>query len=58
MVVAGHPEAGTYDPAVQDGYYLLFDPLTPGEHTIKFGGTGNFGGAFSQDITYRLLVQG
>jgi hypothetical protein len=50
--------AGTYAPAVQDGYYLLFDPLTPGEHTIKFGGTGNFGGAFSQDITYRLLVRG
>jgi hypothetical protein len=50
--------AGTYAPAVQDGYYLLFDPLAPGEHTIRFGGTGNFNGAFSQDITYRILVQG
>jgi hypothetical protein len=48
--------AGTYAPAVQDGFYLLFDALKPGRHTIKFGGTGNFGGAFSQDITYRLLV--
>lgn len=50
--------AGIYAPAVQDGYYLLFDPLTPGAHTITFGGTGNFSGPFSQDITYRLLVQG
>src|SRR4051794_31842313 len=50
--------AGTYAPAVQDGYYLLFDARTPGAHTIKFGGTGNFGGRFTQDITYRLLVTG
>ena len=49
--------AGTYAPAVQDGYYLLLNPLEPGRHTIKFGGTGNFGGPFSQDITYRLLVK-
>jgi hypothetical protein len=49
--------AGTYAPAVQDGYYLLLAPLEPGSHTIKFGGTGNFGGPFSQDITYRLLVR-
>jgi hypothetical protein len=49
--------AGTYAPAVQDGYYLLLAPLHPGRHTIKFGGTGNFGGPFSQDITYRLLVK-
>ena len=24
--------------------------------TIKFGGTGNLGGPFSQDITYHLRV--
>jgi hypothetical protein len=49
--------AGTYRPAVQDGYYLLFDPLKPGRHTIEFGGAGNFSGAFSQDIAYRLVVK-
>lgn len=49
--------AGTYAPAVSDGVYLLLAPLAPGPHTIKFGGTGLFGGsAFSQDITYVLQV--
>jgi hypothetical protein len=38
--------AGTYAPAVQDGYYLLLAPPKPGRHTIRFGGTGNFGGPF------------
>jgi hypothetical protein len=49
-------DAGTYAPAVADGVYLLLAPLPPGSHTIRFGGTGNLGGAFSQDITYRLRV--
>jgi hypothetical protein len=48
--------AGTYAPAVQDGYYLLLRPLTRGWHTIKFGGTGNFTTPFTQEITYRLRV--
>jgi hypothetical protein len=48
--------AGTYGPAVQDGFYLLLAPLAPGVHTISFGGAGFAGGAFSQDITYRLRV--
>jgi hypothetical protein len=26
--------AGTYSPAVSDGYWLMFKPLTPGTHTI------------------------
>ena len=49
--------AGAYAPAVADGFYLLLAPLTPGSHTINFGGTGLFGGKqFSQDITYNLTV--
>jgi hypothetical protein len=48
--------AGTYAPAVADGYYLLLLPLRPGVHTIAFGGTGNFAGDTSQDITYHLRV--
>ena len=49
--------AGTYEPAVADGFYLLHAPLPPGPHTINFGGTGLFGGsAFSQNITYHLIV--
>jgi hypothetical protein len=48
--------AGIWAPAVADGYYLLLSPLPPGPHTINFGGTGNFGGPFSEDITYNLTV--
>jgi hypothetical protein len=45
--------AGTYAPAVADGFYLLLAPLKRGMHTITFGGTGTLG---SQDITYHLRV--
>jgi hypothetical protein len=41
--------------SVADGYYLLLDPLSAGQHTIRFGGTfPDFG--FSLDITYNLTV--
>jgi hypothetical protein len=49
--------AGTYAPAVADGFYLLVAPLPPGPHVIKFGGTGVYAGRIlSQDITYALSV--
>ena len=51
-----HEPAGTYFPALQDGYYLLLAPLAPGRHTIKFGGNAFFGAPFSQDITYHLVI--
>jgi hypothetical protein len=50
--------AGTYAPAVQQGWYLLLAPLAPGVHTISFGGTGTFNGPFTVDVTYRLTVAG
>lgn len=49
-------DPGTYRPAVADGFYLLLAPLSPGPHTISFGGQGHLGADFSQDITYRLVV--
>ena len=42
-------EAGTYFPAVDDGYYLMLAPLPPGSHTLHFG-------ASWLDITYNLTV--
>jgi hypothetical protein len=49
--------AGSYAPAVADGFYLLLPPLRPGVHKITFGGAGTFGGGpFAQDITYHLVV--
>jgi hypothetical protein len=51
--------AGTYAPAVADGMYLLVAPLSPGAHTISFGGSGVLGGVdFQQEITYHLTVRG
>jgi hypothetical protein len=48
---------GTYSPAVADGYYLMLAPLSPGPHTISYGGTGGLGqNGFTQDITYHLTV--
>lgn len=49
--------AGTYEPTVTDGVYLLLAPLKSGHHTIAFGGTGSFfGSPFSQNIIYHLDV--
>lgn len=43
-------------PSVDAGYYVLVNPLTPGQHTIRWTGTSTACG-FSQDITYNLTVQ-
>jgi hypothetical protein len=59
----GYDVIGTVSPAVGDGYYLLLNPLPPGEHTLSFGGTthtldanGN-PAVFSLDITYHITVR-
>jgi len=35
----GQPITGLIDPVVADGYWLMIEPLTPGVHTLHFGGT-------------------
>ena len=50
----GAPEGST-SPSVDAGYYLLFSPLSPGEHEIHFGGAITSLGA-SIDTTYRIRV--
>jgi len=46
----------TYQPIVDDGYYVALHPLPPGKHTIHFHGTlPDFG--FTLDITYHLTVK-
>jgi hypothetical protein len=50
--------AGVYAPAVADGFYLMLAPLSPGVHTINFGGQGFFDGSpISEEITYNLVVK-
>ena len=46
--------AGTYAPAVDEGYYVLLEPLSPGSHTIHFSGSLP---GFSLDVTYYVTVE-
>jgi hypothetical protein len=55
--------AGTISNSVADGYQLLLEPLSVGQHTLHFGGNADIGtsdqGAelkFIQDITYNITV--
>src|SRR5215207_6537951 len=41
----------TITPAASDGYWVMLEPLSPGTHTINFGGTSE-DGSFTIDITY------
>jgi hypothetical protein len=45
--------AGTYFPAVDDGYYVMVAPLPVGHHTIHFHGIT---GPYVQDVTYHIYV--
>jgi hypothetical protein len=48
-------------PSATDGYWLQVRPLSPGRHTLKFGGkynrTSSDYGRMVQDIEYELLVK-
>jgi len=48
--------AGDYEPCVDNGYYLMLNPLTPGRHIIRFMAE-NADRSFSLDVTYILTVQ-
>jgi hypothetical protein len=47
--------AGLYAPTAAAGLFLMLRPLSPGSHTIKFGGTLPVSGV-NPDITYHLTV--
>jgi len=56
--------AGTVSPAVGDGVFIMLAPLSHGEHTIHFGGSGiytveehGFDFVFHLDITYHITVE-
>ena len=46
--------AGVYSPAIDDGYYVRLNPLSPGSHTLKIHGDNGQG--FVVDVTYLLSV--
>lgn len=47
--------AGDYAPCVDNGYYLMLNPLRPGRHTIRFTAE-NADQSFSLDVTYHINV--
>lgn len=47
--------AGSYFPAVDDGWYVMLAPLRPGPHVVHISGTAP--GPFTLDVTYYLQVQ-
>jgi hypothetical protein len=51
----GGVPAGIYSPAVDDGFYVLLDPLSVGNHSLHFHAK-NGSQKFEQDVTYNLTV--
>ena len=51
-------DAGEYDPAIVDGYWVLIRPLAVGGHTIRWLSSGQFqdGSFYSYDATWHITV--
>ena len=48
---------GVYSPAVDDGFYVLLDPLRVGNHTLHFHAENpSESPVFTEDVTYNLTV--
>jgi hypothetical protein len=47
--------AGVYAPAAADGFYLMVNPLPPGQHEINF--TASFTEGEPLNVTYHLIVE-
>jgi hypothetical protein len=46
--------AGVHSPCVADGYYVLLNPLNPGQHTLHFH--AKIPDVLTEDVTYHLTV--
>ncbi|HTT10701.1 MAG TPA: hypothetical protein VMG60_07420 [Burkholderiaceae bacterium] len=56
VVPCGGPDqspTGVFSPTVDDGYYVLLEPLSKGRHTLRILATS---GGFSTDVTYNLTI--
>ena len=49
----GNVSAGTYSPAVDDGFYVILQPLSLGNHTLHIHAEAT---GFSLDVTYNLTI--
>jgi hypothetical protein len=52
---SGGVPAGTYSPAVADGYYVRLNPLQVGNHTLRVR-SKNPSADFTIDVTHKLTV--
>ena len=50
----GNVPAGTYSPAVDDGFYVMLQPLSVGNHTLHIHAESP--PSFSLDVTYNLTI--
>jgi hypothetical protein len=46
--------SGTFEPNVSDGYHLMLEPLSAGEHTIYFKAV--LADGFTTEVTYHLTI--
>jgi hypothetical protein len=53
--LCGDLPEGIYSPSVDDGYYVILEPLKRGNHTIHIGAQG--ADKLIEDITYNLNVE-
>jgi hypothetical protein len=53
-------QAGDYDPAIVDGYYMMLRPLSVGEHTVQWSSSGSdqYGSYYSYSVTWNLTITG
>jgi len=57
------PPVDHHGGAIADGYYLMVAPLSPGEHSLKFGGKAYFPQedgsvfVFTQNVNYEITVK-
>jgi hypothetical protein len=54
--VFGVPADTLLYPCLDEGFYVMLTPFSPGEHTIVIRATTPWG--FTQDVTYHLHVRG
>jgi hypothetical protein len=54
--VYGIPEGTRDSAAVSDGFWILLDPLSPGEHQLQFEGLCTPPDSFAFQVTYDLTV--
>jgi hypothetical protein len=52
----GKPITGLIDPAVCDGYWLMLEPLPPGQHVLRFGGAVSIAVTTSDVVDYITVL--